>query len=454
MMDIQQALRLQPGDSISFSGAGGKTTALFTLARKITAPVIATTTTHFSKDQLGFADRLIEVSNSTKFQDIENLLEPGINLLVGKEVEHGRFRGASDELLATIYKFTKQHGMNLLIEADGSRKHPLKAPAGHEPVIPPFIDIAAVVAGLSALGKPLAAHNVHRVEKFAELAGIKVGDEISSDALARVLNHEGGGLKGIPDSARRICILNQADSPQLLSQGKHLARLLLSKYQAVLITSFLDLINNGDQEGGSLDHTEGIYAVHEPVSAIVLAAGGSLRLGRPKQLLPWKGKSLIRHVVERVMMADLAQITIVLGSFHEEIRSELSGLPINIVMNPQWESGQSTSIQAGLSSIPETIGAVIFVLVDQPHVQTTLIRSMVERHATTLAPIIAPLVDGNRGNPVLFDRTTFKDFFSIRGDKGGRELFSRYPVTWLEWHDPSVLDDIDTESDYQRMLSE
>jgi len=453
-MDIQQALRIQPGDSVSFSGAGGKTTALFTLARKLTAPVIVTTTTHFSKDQLGFADQLIDVRNITDFRDIVSLIGPGINLLLGKKSEEERFQGAPDEILTSIDQFTKQHGMYLLIEADGSRKHPLKAPASHEPVIPPFIDVAAVVAGLSAIGNPLSPQNVHRADRFADLAGINIGSEISLDAVARVLSHEEGGLKGIPGHARRVCILNQADNPQLRSKGNRLAGLLLSKYQAVLVTSFLDLISNVDQKGGSVNFSDGIYAVHEPVAAIILAAGGSLRLGRPKQLLQWKGKSLIRHVVESAMMADIAQVTIVLGASHEEIRSELSGLPVNIVLNPHWESGQSTSIQAGLSSIPESIGAAIFLLVDQPHVSHTLIRSLVEKHATTLAPIIAPLVDGNRGNPVLFDRMTFNDFYSIRGDTGGRELFSRYPVTWLEWHDPAVLDDIDTDDDYQRLLSE
>jgi CTP:molybdopterin cytidylyltransferase MocA len=79
---------------------------------------------------------------------------------------------------------------------------------------------------------------------------------------------------------------------------------------------------------------------------------------------------------------------------------------------------------------------------------------MIERHVESLAAIIAPLVSGQRGNPVLFDRVTFGDFQSLQGDAGGRQLFSRYQVSWLEWHDEKVLLDIDTDEDYHRLLSD
>jgi molybdenum cofactor cytidylyltransferase len=77
-----------------------------------------------------------------------------------------------------------------------------------------------------------------------------------------------------------------------------------------------------------------------------------------------------------------------------------------------------------------------------------------EQHAMTLSPVIAPLVDGQRGNPVLFDRNTFTELEKLKGDKGGRGLFSKFTVSWVEWHDSTVLKDIDTEEDYQRLLSE
>ena len=96
----------------------------------------------------------------------------------------------------------------------------------------------------------------------------------------------------------------------------------------------------------------------------------------------------------------------------------------------------------------------MFLLADQPRVPMRLLRTLIEVHAGTMAPIIAPLIDGQRGNPVLFDRVTFSELLQVSGDTGGRQLFSRYPVAWVDWHDPAVLLDIDTEEDYQRLLAE
>jgi len=102
----------------------------------------------------------------------------------------------------------------LLFEADGSRRHPLKAPASYEPPIPDFVDTVVVVAaGLSALGKPLTTKQVHRSEIYSCLSGLQEGDKISIEALTRVLCHPFGGLKNIPPHACRVALLNQVDTP-------------------------------------------------------------------------------------------------------------------------------------------------------------------------------------------------------------------------------------------------
>jgi len=89
---------------------------------------------------------------------------------------------------------------------------------------------------------------------------------------------------------------------------------------------------------------------------------------------------------------------------------------------------------------------------DQPQIPETLIRALCESHAQTLSPIVAPQSGGRRGNPVLFDRCTFDDLLKLSGDVGGRALFSKYPVHWLPWVDESILTDIDTMQDYERLL--
>ncbi|MGB9586326.1 MAG: nucleotidyltransferase family protein, partial [Anaerolineales bacterium] len=101
---------------------------------------------------------------------------------------------------------------------------------------------------------------------------------------------------------------------------------------------------------------------------------------------------------------------------------------------------------------PPYIGGVIFVLADQPFVTPAVLRLLVDQHSHNLASIIGPLVEGKRGNPVLFDQRTFPDLQKLQGDIGGRALFDRYPPLWLPWHDARLLIDIDTPQTYQNLL--
>jgi molybdenum cofactor cytidylyltransferase len=175
-------------------------------------------------------------------------------------------------------------------------------------------------------------------------------------------------------------------------------------------------------------------------------------MGQPKQLLDRNGIPLVRWVASVALAAGLAPVIVVTGASAVQVAAALEGLPVAIVNNPQWESGQSTSVQAGLRALPAETGAALFLLVDQPQVPDTLLRALVERHAETLSPIVAPMAGGKRANPVLFDRRTFPNLLAIHGDTGGRALFSQYPVAWLEWHEERILLDIDTMEDYQKRL--
>ena len=96
-------------------------------------------------------------------------------------------------------------------------------------------------------------------------------------------------------------------------------------------------------------------------------------------------------------------------------------------------------------------GAAVFLLSDQPQVTSTILRALVEQHTKGLFPIVAPLVAGQRANPVLFDRLTFPDLKALTGDVGGRAIFSKYQVTTLPWHDERLLLDVDTPADLERL---
>jgi molybdenum cofactor cytidylyltransferase len=441
-------------EKVALVGAGGKTTALFQLARELPPPVIVTATTHLHIDQIKLAD---SHWNGEKPEDLTGLEQNlgGVMLVTGP-LEGNRTTGIKDNLLSRLREVCTSHNLPLLIEADGSRQRPLKAPADSEPVIPEFIETVIVVAGLTGLGKPLTEEFVHRPEIFARLSGLKMRQTITPEALSRVLVHPSGGLKDIPLQARRIVLLNQADTPKLQAQGKTLAEKLLPAYHSVIIAS--------------LKQSQ-ILAVFEPVAGIILAGGGSSRFGKPKPLLEWHGKPFVRAVAETAFAAGLSPVVVVTGANAEQVENALNDLPVIIARNKDWRSGQASSIWAGLRSLlppslqctsplskgfgggGEGVGAAIFLLADQPQITPTIIRALSEEHALTLAPIVAPLVGGQRANPVLFDRVTFPDLMALTGDVGGRAIFSLYPVNYLTWHDESLLSDMDTPEEYRKLVN-
>jgi len=442
-MKLSQALRLSPLPRVALVGAGGKSTAMFTLARELVKPVLLTTTTHLGLAQLTLADHhfIFTAADQVPWPEVE--FPQGVVVVTGIEDGSGRVYGLSEAVIQKLLEVANSLSVPMIIEADGSRLLPLKAPAEHEPAIPDFVDTVVVVAGLSALGKPLVHDWVHRPERFAELSGLPIGAEITPRALVRVMTHSQGGLKNIPDRIQRVALLNQADDESLQAQAQSIATQdfsgirLLDTYHRVVISSL---------------QSPTVFAVHEPVAGIVLAAGGASRFGTAKQLLPWHGEPLVRRAARTALEAGLSPVVVVSGEYTAETRDALDDLPVKVVENPGWSLGQSTSIKVGLGELPPETGAVVFLLADQPMVPVSLLRALIEMHAASLNPIVAPLVDGQRANPVLFDRITFHDMASLSGDIGGRPLFAKYAVSWVPWHDPRLLLDVDTPEDYQALL--
>jgi molybdenum cofactor cytidylyltransferase len=447
-MNLAAALRLSSSGKIriAFVGAGGKTTAMFQLACEL-APCLVTASTHLGAWQASAADRHFTWCEGDPLPDIEPWLSSGVTLVTGAfETGTDRLQGLSPSQLEKIEALAGYHDLPVLVEADGARQRPLKAPAEYEPVIPSFTEQVIVLAGLSALGKPITPEWVHRPERFSALARLEPGAAITPEALVSVLCHADGGLKRIPPQARRVVLLHQADTPVLQAAGQELALQLLPAYHSVLISSRAATVADPTQS-----YT--VHAVHEPVAGIVLAAGGSVRVGTPKQLLDWDGEPFVAHIARTALDAGLSPVIIVTGAFEQDVVEALNGLVVRIANNVDWQTGQASSVRVGVQALPAESGAALFLLVDQPQIPATLINALVAEHACTLAPIIAPLVDGQRGNPVCFDRLTFPDLMGLQGDTGGRALFSRYPVTWLPWHDARILLDVDTREDYEKLIN-
>ena len=311
--------------------------------------------------------------------------------------------------------------------------------------------------GFPGSAQPLSGEFVHRPEVFARLSGLALGETISPDALLRVLTHPQGGLKNIPAQARRMVLLNQADTPELQAQAKALARDLLAAYHSVIIASL------GQSQ---------IHAVYEPVAGIILAAGEARRFGQPKQLLDYHGQPFVRTVAKTALASGLAPVVIVTGANAEAVEAAVSDLPVSITRNTDWQNGQSSSIKTGLQALRSPalqdashqfskwgeIGSrsarQFFYWPTSRRSHRQLSHALTEKHAQTLASILAPLVAGQRANPVLFDRATFPDLMSLTGDVGGRAIFSKYPVVYLPWHDESLLLDVDTPEDLEKLRNQ
>jgi molybdenum cofactor cytidylyltransferase len=453
-MDLTSALRIpQIGNHrIAFVGAGGKTTAMFQLSHEL-APALATASTHLGVWQLGAADRHIVWPEGEPLPDIEAWIGSGVTLITSADkAGTDRLKGLSPSQLMKIDALAGYHDIPVFIEADGSRQRSLKAPADHEPAIPPFSDLVVVIAGLSGLGKPLLPEWVHRPDRFSALSGLELGATITLEALVAVLSHPEGGLKNIPNQARRVMLLTQADTPELQAAGQSLAVQLLPVYHSVVIASCSTAVNGQPLTGPVSGLSLAVHAVHEPVAGIILAAGGASRFGQPKQLLAWEDEPFVRRVARTALEAGLSPVVVVTGAWAEDVAEAVNDVVVRIANNPEWQTGQGSSVRTGVRALPAESGAVVFLLADQPQIPVTLIKALRAEHARTLAPIIAPLVNGRRGNPVCFDRVTFPELLALTGDTGGRALFSRYTVTWLPWHEASVLMDVDTEEDYQRLV--
>jgi molybdenum cofactor cytidylyltransferase len=435
---LSDALRLPAAPRVALVGSGGKTTSLFRIASELRAPVLVTATTHLAESQVRLADQHFVVETGEDMRLALDAVTGPVALFTRPLREDRRTAGLDGELLAMLYGFAEARGLPLLVEADGSRQKPLKAPAEHEPAMPGWARQVVVVAGMSGLGKPLTAEWVHRPEIFSRISGTEFGKTIGIEALAWVLGNPLGGLKGIPTGAEVSVLLNQVDTDEDLDAARELASRLLTAVPRVVIASLAQAK---------------IHAAVEPAAGVILAAGEARRMGQPKQLMEWHGKPFVRTVAETALAAGLSPLVVVTGQSHEGVEQALAGLPVRLVNNPGWAGGQGTSVAVGARALPPEVGSAVFLLADQPQVSRNVIERLVAAHAESLAPITAPEIGGKRANPVIFDRSLFSELAELNGEAGGRAIFARHTVTLLPWDDPRLMMDVDTPEDYARLLA-
>jgi molybdenum cofactor cytidylyltransferase len=190
------------------------------------------------------------------------------------------------------------------------------------------------------------------------------------------------------------------------------------------------------------------------IYGVLLAAGLSSRMGQPKQLLPWAGRPLVRHVAEAALASRLTGLLIVLGAAARSARSALHGLqgPVQLVECAEYPQGQAASLRCGLNALPRSARAAVVLLVDMPLVGAPLIDQLLD--AYTAAPeslAVIPRFEGRRGNPVLLAAALFPEVLALEGDVGARSVLERHTqaVRWLDVADPAVVTDLDTPEAYE-----
>jgi molybdenum cofactor cytidylyltransferase len=192
------------------------------------------------------------------------------------------------------------------------------------------------------------------------------------------------------------------------------------------------------------------------IYGILLAAGTSSRMGQPKQLLKWRGQSLVRHVAAQGLASQIAGLVVVLGAGAPDVRAALVGLdgPVQLIENPDYASGQASSVRAGLAALPSAATGALIMLVDQPLVHPALINRLIEAFQSAPDVVsVVPTYQGRRGNPVLLARSLFGALRDLEGDTGARGVLAEQAdrVLQVEVDDRAIVTDIDTPEEYAQL---
>lgn len=189
-------------------------------------------------------------------------------------------------------------------------------------------------------------------------------------------------------------------------------------------------------------------------AAIILAAGASGRLGRPKQNLEYEQQTLLQRTIATAISSGCKPVIIVLGANAQIIKPFIRDEPVQLLENPDWAEGMASSLRAGiqfLGQYPEVDQALV-LLCDQPFVSVELIAALFDKQKESAKPIVASYYNDTPGVPVLFNRSFFPELLTLTGDEGAKKLLRKHPQQVVSVPFEQGCIDIDTAGDYERLL--
>lgn len=447
---LPEAFTLLPsGEIVAIVGGGGKTSLMFTLARAFPGNVVTTTTTRIFSSQMklapaicyageeggGFGSKEYELVALT---GLGSLLSAHGHCLVVGRVEGEKASGVSPVL--PVQLLARQDVDIVLVEADGSRMKPCKAPAAHEPVIPAGTTLLIPVAGIDAVGQPLV-DAAHRPELVSIITGLRMEDVLTEEALATLITHPAGGKKDLPETARMIPLINKVESAEKLTAARRIAGQILQDDRVEQIVI------------GAMKELQTVVEVHRRVTALVLAAGESERMGQTKQLLPWGHTTVLGQTLANLKASAANEILVVTGYDAPAVEAIAAEAKVSTIHNPNYAAGEMlSSLQVAIRHLPENRAAVLVVLADQPLVKHETIDQILVAYWQGGSEIIAPAYQGQRGNPVLIGRPFFEELLGLPIGSAPRDLLKRHPaaIRLVDVSARSILVDLDTPDHYDR----
>jgi molybdenum cofactor cytidylyltransferase len=188
------------------------------------------------------------------------------------------------------------------------------------------------------------------------------------------------------------------------------------------------------------------------VAAVVLAAGKSERMGRPKMLLPWGDRTVIEQIVHTLSRTNLAEILVVTGGARSEVENVLVNLPVHLMYNSRFaEGGMLSSFQVGLSVLGKGYDAALVVLGDQPQIEAWVVELVIEEYYFHRSPLVIPSYQKRRGHPWLIERSLWHVVQAQNPPLTLRDFLSNYQdhIRYIDVETPTILLDLDTPEDYQ-----
>lgn len=433
---------------ISLVEAGGKTSFMYALARELISlqrKVLITTTTHLKKPtEKTYELMILENCPKKAAAKINQIFDTSNTVLwADKEVSDGKICGLPAESINIVADMNIAD--NILIEADGAKGLPIKAPTSHEPVIPTKTTIVVGVIGIDALGCRIDNNTVHRPEILSKIVQKPIGGIIDEIVIQKLICSPYGLFKGATEQMKKIVVINKVDNSTILGPAIRLAESIKNTNNIDILHIILTSFNCKTPRIRVIFIMEESSKDGIKIWGIILAAGEGKRAGGGKLSRDIQGKPMLQHVVEMATQSSLDGVLLVIG-YERNLGEKIAKCTgIKSYYNPDYSLGMSTSLKLGISKVPEGISAVAIILGDMPYVQRKTLDSIVNLYKTTRSKIIIPVCNGKKGHPVLMSCKYNGEIYNILGDIGAREIIKKHRDEVMHWqtNDLGILRDID-----------